>query len=367
MGIKLNENTKLYDVTYYKRHPITRLPVRAARIGIKSKAEANRIFTDLVIQVEQKLHEEVVPTWEMLMNDFQKASLAKGVKQKTVENYILCLNAHTKAAWGKRLVDTITGEEVRLLIQKQVGERAPSHQKNMLKFIRGVFAHAVDKGILSRNPAPDMKFRLGDKIKKVLTEDQIRTLLNKAKELGSEWYPHWTMALYSGMRNGELYALTWDKVNLENRQILIDCAWNNVDGFKETKSGDDRLIEIALPVLPLLKQLKLQSGDSSFVLSRIDKWDKGEQARELRMFLIGLGLPPVRFHDLRASWATVLLSKGVEPIKVMKMGGWKDMKTMMIYTRKAGVDIRGATDCLTLHNPSLESAEVFQLPARSKP
>ena len=42
-----------------------------------------------------------------------------------------------------------------------------------------------------------------------------------------------------------------------------------------------------------------------------------------------LGLPDIRFHDLRATWATIMLSKGVEPIKVMSMGGWKDIKTMM--------------------------------------
>ena len=68
------------------------------------------------------------------------------------------------------------------------------------------------------------------------------------------------------------------------------------------------------------------------------------------MFLTGLGLPAIRFHDLRATWATLLLSKGVEPIKVMIMGGWKDLKTLQIYVRKAGVEMKGATDCLDFHN-----------------
>ena len=74
---------------------------------------------------------------------------------------------------------------------------------------------------------------------------------------------------------------------------------------------------------------------------------------------MGLGLPPVRFHDLRATWATIMLSKGVQPAKVMVMGGWKDMKTMMIYTRKAGIDIRGITDCLNLHDPTQERGQVL--------
>lgn len=109
------------------------------------------------------------------------------------------------------------------------------------------------------------------------------------------------MALYTGMRNGELYALTWDKVNLEQRKILVDSAWNKDDSFKDTKSGDDRIVEIAPELLVILRDLEIKCFDSAFVLPRIDKWDKGEQARKLRMFLQGLGLPRIRFHDLRAT------------------------------------------------------------------
>ena len=100
-------------------------------------------------------------------------------------------------------------------------------------------------------------------------------------------------------------------MSLERRQIKVDCSWNNKDGFKTTKSGDERVVEIAPPLLPILKELMLSEADSSFVLPRIDKWDKGEQARDLRMFLVGLGLPEIRFHDLRATWATIMLSKGI--------------------------------------------------------
>lgn len=73
------------------------------------------------------------------------------------------------------------------------------------------------------------------------------------------------------------------------------------------------------------------------------------------MFLTGLSLPRIRFHDLRASWSTVMLSKGIAPIKVMSMGGWKDLKTMQFYIRKAGVDISGISDSFNLHNPNLET------------
>jgi integrase len=162
------------------------------------------------------------------------------------------------------------------------------------------------------------------------------------------------------MRNGELYALTWDRVDFVNSTILVNCAWNSKDGFRNaTKSGDDRIVGIAPALMPILKELKLQTADAQFVLPRLSGWKEGEQALELRRFLIGLGLPQIRFHDLRATWATLLLSKGVEPLKVMSMGGWKNIKTMMIYVRKAGVDIRGATDCLNLHDAVSQNGQVL--------
>ena len=114
------------------------------------------------------------------------------------------------------------------------------------------------------------------------------------------------------------------------------------NGFKETKSGDDRIVEIAESLMPLMEEL-YRSKINEFVLPRLENWGMNEQARILRAFLTEINLPSVRFHDLRASWATVMLSKGVEPIKVMSMGGWRDLKTMQIYIRKSGINIQGIT------------------------
>tara|TARA_B100001248_G_scaffold165189_1_gene124904 strand:- start:170 stop:1270 length:1101 start_codon:yes stop_codon:yes gene_type:complete len=359
MGIKPDKTKPGTWVAWYsKRHPITRVPTQLRRKGFKTKTEARRAEAQLIIDVEDKIRKTILPTWEKLVLDFRCHMVNKGLMLKTAETYFLCLRAHTFDEWSERLVDTITTQEIRELIQRKVGHKSPSHQKNLLKFIRGAFKFAIELGLINRNPTPEMKFRVGDKIKKVLTLDQVRLFLNKARELDVEWYPHWCFAVYTGMRNGELYALTWDKVDLKNRQILVDTSWNNKDGFKETKSGDDRIIEIAPNLITVLKELKLASNESSFVLPRIDKWDKGEQARELRMFLMGMRLPTIRFHDLRATWATIMLSMGVEPIKIMKCGGWKDIKTMQIYVRKAGVDIKGITNGLDLHNPNANNAEV---------
>ena len=354
MGIKFDENKKYWVAFYSKRHPVTRKPLSILRKGFKSKAEALRAEKELVLEMDQKLKKITVPCWNEVVLNYIDSLANSDVSKKTVETYKLCLEAHTLPTWGKRLIDEITGLEIRELIN-QKADRSQSHQKNILKYIRAVFTFAVEKGVIGSNPTPKMKFKIGDKIKSVLTFEQVKIFLTQAKIMESEWYPIWAMALYTGMRNGELYALTWDKVNLEQRRILVDSSWNNEDGFKDTKSGDDRIVEIAPELLVILRDLKIKSFDSAFVLPRIDKWDKGEQARELRMFLQGLGLPRIRFHDLRATWATIMLSMGIAPIKVMSMGGWKDLKTMQFYIRKAGVDTNGISDRLSLHNPILET------------
>ena len=196
-----------------------------------------------------------------------------------------------------------------------------------------------------------------------MNEANARVFLDKAKSFEHEWYPHWTMALYTGMRNEELYALRWHNVNIDERLIYVRESWTKQDGFKElTKTCYDRVVEIAPPLVILLKELKLKSYDSVFVLPRINDWDTGRQAEMLRIFLRGIGLPEVTFHNLRASWATITLSKGVDIVTVMKMGGWKSIKTLeQHYLRLSGFDIKGATDKLNFHNPEKINPKVIDL------
>ncbi len=362
MGIKFNEKKKVWEAFYSKHHPITRQSVGLRRHA-KTKAEAKRILPELVVQVQRKLDRQITPTWQEAIMGCEESMRVSGLNEKTISTYTKCLLTHTLTSWGSRLVTEITTEDIRNLVLKNLADKSESHKKNMIKFIRKVFTHLVEKGALNRDPTPNMKFKVGDKIMPVLTLSEAKQLLESAKELDSPWYYHWVLALYTGMRNGELFALRWSKVSFETGMIKVDCSWNNIDGFKSTKSGDDRIIEIAPTLKSVLMELKIKTGNGEFVLPRMSKWSKGEQARELRKTLSGLGLPIIRFHDLRATWATILLSQGIPPIKVMAMGGWKDMKTMMVYTRKAGVDIKGSLNKLTLHSPRRSASQVVNFPS----
>jgi integrase len=113
-----------------------------------------------------------------------------------------------------------------------------------------------------------------------------------------------------------------------------------------TKGGYWRNVPISSELYWLLSDQKKRTGNEPNVLPRFWEWSKGEQARVLRTFCIGAGLKSIRFHTLRACFATQLVADGVAPTKVMKIGGWKDLKTMQRYIRMAGVDEQGATEGL---------------------
>jgi integrase len=105
-------------------------------------------------------------------------------------------------------------------------------------------------------------------------------------------------------------------------------------------------VPISAELERLLKQLRAGARDRKWVYPRIIDWQRGESARVLRAFCVGIGITSVKFHTLRACFATQLLCDNIAPILVMKICGWKDLKTLQTYTRLAGIEIEGATDTL---------------------
>lgn len=204
--------------------------------------------------------------------------------------------------------------------------------------------------------------RTTEPLQEVLSIDQIRVLLAKAKQWEKNWYYVWAIAVFSGMRNGELYSLKWSDIDWDRRLIKVSRSFSvRHKKLKTTKSGTWRDIPISDELFSVLKELKMLTGSLEFVLPRMWQWAQGQQAEVLRKFCMQIGFPSVRFHALRASFATALLSRSVAPITVMKICGWKDVKTMQHYIRLAGVDISGATEGLKFLTPEQTMATVSHL------
>jgi len=340
--IKYIGEKKVYRVSYSRRHPITKKSSNLVRTNIKTMEEAKKVYKELIIEMERKFQRTLYPLWPEVVDKFLEYFKNRGIARNTILNYTTGLYTYTVPRWREKQINEITTDDIRELIVENLSLKSETLRKDILKYIRAVFSYASDNGIDIRNPTPKLRFKNNLKIKTVLKEEEILLFLNKAREKKHPWFSIWAMALYTGMRNGELYALRWSNVNLNKKMIIVSESWHRINGMKDTKSGDDRIVEIAESLVSVIEEL-FHNRTDDFVLPRISSWTQGDQARVLRDFLAEINLPRIRFHDLRASWATVMLSYGIEPIKVMSMGGWRDLKTMQIYIRKSGINIQGIT------------------------
>ena len=146
------------------------------------------------------------------------------------------------------------------------------------------------------------------------------------------------------------------KIDFENKIISLTKSYNTrTRSVKSTKSGYWRSIPISSDLDVLIKELKLGAGTRKEILPRLPHWEKGGQAKILRKFCEGIGLPSIKFHTLRACFATQLIRQGVPPIQIQKICGWKDLETMQRYVRLAGIEITGVTEQLKI----LPEPEIF--------
>ncbi len=221
---------------------------------------------------------------------------------------------------------------------------------------------AVEEGILDRNPCLGIQVKVPEVEQEVLSSDEVGIFLREAKATNHRFYPIWTMALMTGMRSGELFALKWSDVDLDARIISVSRQWTNKNGFGPTKTQKNRVVPISDDLLKFLKELKLKRvRENDFVLSQLEEWKHGDQAKVTRGFCEAIGVTSVKFHDLRATFITNLLSRGVSLARVMSIVGHREIKTTNGYLRKAGVEVKGATNELGYRIPEIKPAQVLSL------
>lgn len=337
--------------------------------GFKTKDEAKRAERKLYLVVERELVEAeqkgsrwstLVDEWEVVARDGTEV-FQKQLNLNTISDYTIAVRTHCKD-WMLLHASEIDRSLAWKTLDHVERTVSVSRRKRVRIAVDAIFRWAILSGRLKGIPAlPTEGFkgtvREEEKMPEILNLTQIRNLLKYAGEIGHAWFYHWALALFTGMRSGELYALQWDQVDFENNLIYVHRNWTSKTKFGPTKGRYWRSVPIGNEqVLKLLHELKAKAGNSPFVLNHFEEWSRGGQARVLRAFCEGCGFPSIKFHTLRACWATQLIRDRVAPGVVMKMGGWKDIKTMQRYIRLAGIEIEGGTASLKLL-PEKEVAE----------
>jgi integrase len=340
--------------------------IQKTSFGITSEIEARK--------VEKKLYKEAIESmakrdglgydWSDIVQYWIEAAdrgdLGNKISPRTIYDYKSALNTWTKH-WFDRPAARLTtadGREVFFLMEEE--DSARSHQIKVKRIINQVYNWGIENRYIRdalQNPVGMIHLDKGEeKIPQILTKDEITSFLYSAKECGNEWYPVWYLALHTGMRNGELYALRWSSVDLNKK--IIYCHENycpNTKTFGPTKGRYWRVIPISPTLEKFLVELKATFPHCDYVLPRIREWHHGNQAQYLKEFLRERGIKEIVFHALRACWATQMLANGVPAATVMKIGGWRKMSTMDIYVRLAGIEVQGATDSLDFSRPESES------------
>lgn len=366
---------KLWMVYVNVRHP-TNKSVRKQKTvkDFKSESAALQEEKRLLKLIASELATEIElgPTWELVLEKWELAMRKDGnhfaYSRTTIIDYVSCMRRWT-AEWLTQHASTLNRADGRAVLSKlERAGKSRNFRKNVKYMVNVIFKWAIEERIItgvSSSPVEGVKLA-NDKFEKVpdiFTIEEIRTLLREAKAVEHPWYPVWATALLTGMRNGELHALLWSDVDFDGRRITVSKSFDTRGKrVKSTKAGSWRMVPISDELFTVLSELKADAGDRVHVLPRFWEWNKGEQARVLRTFCLGIGISSVCFHALRACFATQLLANDIAPARIMKICGWRDLKTMQHYVRLAGVDERGATQSLrVLPSDAAVMAEVVSI------
>ncbi len=375
MAITQIDNNGITNYTVYvnlrsRAMPHIRMQKRVK--GLKSKAEAIRKEKNLLLDLSRKIAQEEGHglTWRMIVSKWattvsENSSMEKSYNPATIKDHVAMMYNWTKS-WLDRPAAEITRGEGREVLESVILEgRTKSFQKRLKNTINMIYSWAIEhRYIRGVHHSPVYGLKIHQKEEKrpeILKVDEIRKLLHESKSIGHEWYPIWAMALLTGMRNGELYALKWDDVDLNNNLITVQRSFNRrMNTFKSTKAGYWRTVPVSSELRSLILEIK-HFSTNEFVLPRLKLWRSGYQAKELKLFCRSIDITEIKFHTLRACFATQLIGSGVEPVKVMKICGWKDLKTLGVYLRLAGIDEQGATDELNFLPKLSGEKEVLRL------
>lgn len=284
-------------------------------------------------------------------------------RNSTMKSYHGNLGKWVNPVLGSYFIDEITGAMIHNLIYHQIQKVGAEGRRSVLKQIKRIFTMATDDGFLSRNPAKGISVKVPEAKQLVLNRTEIDTLLYEAKIRNHPFYNHWVLAILTGMRNGELHAVMWTDVDFENKVISVTKSWSIADGLGPTKSTKNRYIPISSELEMFLKTLKSQNlNTNGRVLEPLEHWISGEQAKIIKEFCREIEITPIKFHDLRATFITQMLLKGVPLAKVMTIVGHSTIKTTMRYLRLVAQDTQGATEALGITLPrDFETGNVVNL------
>lgn len=243
-------------------------------------------------------------------------------------------------------VDRITTEMIEAYIEDQETAGMPMGTlKKILVSLGQIFKFCVKRGYCMLNPVSeadrprgqgtDLDEQLDNKKQiRVMTVEQIREFLELVHI--QKYHALFTLAIFSGARQGELLGLKWSDINWQDKQIHIQRTFNNGSFFETKTKGSNRWVDIGPTTMKVLKEWKLACppGKLDLVFPTNTGGPMNHNNMVNRYFkptITAMGLN-LRFHDLRHTYASLLIEQG-ENVKYIQdqLGHSTPIVTLDVY------------------------------------
>jgi len=298
-----------------------------------NKADAQKQLRELLVSVDKGLP---INTSKVTVSEFLEQWLRDYVSTNTapttLEHYSCMVKKYINPKLSHIQLTKLNPQHVQHMYAYLLEERGLSARTVQYthRILRQALSHAVKWGLLGRNvcdavdpPKPRRKEMTA------LDSADVQRLLDATSQSS---YGHvFFLALYTGMRRGELIALRWQDVDFQNKSISVNNTVVRIAGeglvLSEPKTPHSRrLVTLPPSAVAVLNGLKAIRKDrmekdgkewdqSSFIFPSANggPTDPDSITWAFKKAVRKLGLSNMRFHDLRHTHATLMLKQGVHP------------------------------------------------------
>jgi len=311
-----------------------------------TKKDAERTLRELLYSLERGI---CIRPQRLTMGEYLHQWLDGYVKTncstRTLDGYHTIIRCHLVPALGMIPLAQLQPQHIQqyyaqaLLDGRADGKGALSARSvlHIHRVLSQALNYAVRQGLLIRNIAELVDPPRARKPKlRTLTSGEVSQLLGADK--GAPYYPIIYTAVNTGLRQAELLGLTWRNLDLDLASLSVTQVLYKRKGicqFKEPKSEHSRRRLDLSPSLALfLRQYRTEKqaerlllgmplGKDDLVFSNADgtPMDPGTLTHNFARIARKAGLPGTRFHDLRHTFATLMLMAGIHPKIVSEMLG----------------------------------------------
>jgi integrase len=254
------------------------------------------------------------------------------------ESYERMIRNHIRPALGHKTLKTLAPDHVQYFYQSKLDDGlAPGTVRLMHGILHKALEQAVKWGAVPRNvckavtpPKPNP-----EEIRP-LDAEQAKRLLEAAG--GNRLEALYVLAVTAGLRVGELLGLKWEDMDVDTETLRIRRTKSQArtgPTFTAPKNGKGRSIKLTRRAVEALKTHKAiqnaerlkagslwQDNNLMFCTAAGKPLDfRNLATASFKPLLKKAGLPDIRFHDLRHTCATLLLSRGHHPTLVQELLG----------------------------------------------